>query len=189
MSKTFSTEGIVLKRINYADADRIVTIYTKNNGKVTAIAKGARKTSSRKKGGLEPGTHSVFHFAKSKGMPIVTQTSIINGFSHTQADLTSITQTFQILEIIDLLTVDGEPNQEVYNALLDSLGIMESNGTRKQQLIHNIKIILEALGFGPPQNFNELDIKHYIEDLADRKLKSKNFLTIAQKLRTIDKDN
>ena len=182
MAKTFNSEGIVLKRINYADADRIVTIYTKKFGKVVAIAKGARKTNSRKKGGLEPGTLSDFHFVNGKGMYIVTQTSIINGFSHTQKNLTSITQTFQLLEIIDLLTAEEEPNESVYLTLLESLNIMETNGAKRQKLIENIKSILNSLGFGPPENFNEIDIKHYIEDLADKKLKSKTFLTTADKL-------
>jgi DNA repair protein RecO (recombination protein O) len=183
MSQSFNSEGIVLKRINYSDADRIVTIYTKKFGKVVAMAKGIRKTSSRKKGGLEPGTLSLCHFVRGRGMLLVTQTSIINSFSNSQIDLVSITQTFQILEIIDILTAEEEPNEVVYQALLDSLSIMESNGSKKEKLIINIKIILEALGFGPPKNFNELDIKHYIEDLTDRKLKSKNFLTTTQKLR------
>ena len=182
MSKSFNSEGIVLKRINYSDADRIVTIYTKKFGKVVAMAKGVRKTSSRKKGGLEPGTLSLCHFVRGRGMLLVTQTSIINSFSNSQSDLVSITQTFQILEIIDALTVEEEPNHVVYNTLLESLSIMESNGSKKTRLLENIKTILNALGFGPPENFNELDIKHYIEDLADKKLKSKNFLTTTQKL-------
>lgn len=182
MSKSFNSEGIVLKRINYSDADRIVTIYTKKFGKVVAMAKGVRKTSSRKKGGLEPGTLSLCHFVRGRGMLLVTQTSIINSFSNSQSNLTSITQTFQILEIIDALTAEEESNDIVYSTLLESLNIMETNGTKKDKILENIKIILNALGFGPPENFNELDIKHYIEDLADKKLKSKNFLTTAQKL-------
>ncbi|MFC1653821.1 DNA repair protein RecO [Patescibacteria group bacterium] len=177
MSRSFNSEGIVLKRINYGDADRIVTFYTKKFGKITAIAKGSRKLSSRKKGGMEPGTESKCLYIRSKGMPIVTQSQVLSSFSKAQEDLTSVTQVFQVLEIIDLLTVDEEPNINTYNLLKNSLNLMQHNGSKKEKLIENIKKILESLGFGPPENFNELDIKHYIEDLASKKLKTKKFLT------------
>ena len=58
----YKTEGIVLKSMEYQEADKIVTIFTKDYGKITAIAKGVRKTKSKFGSSLEILTHSVFLF-------------------------------------------------------------------------------------------------------------------------------
>lgn len=176
MAKTFSTEGVVLKRINFSEADRIVTIFTKDFGKITGLAKGVRKTSSRKKGGLEPATHSRCLFIERKGMPLITQTHIMNSFSGNQANLVVVTQTFQMLEIVDALTVDGEENGQLYLLLIDILKKI-SQGMGRQEQVDGIKSIVAALGYGPPTNFEEYDLKEYIQELSNKNLKTKQFLT------------
>ena len=56
----YKTEGIVLKSTEFKEADKIVTIYTKNYGKISAIAKGVRKIKSKFESSLEILTHSIF---------------------------------------------------------------------------------------------------------------------------------
>jgi DNA repair protein RecO (recombination protein O) len=51
--RQISTEGIILKRINFSEADRILTVLTSNNGQVSMLAKGVRKSKSKLAGGLE----------------------------------------------------------------------------------------------------------------------------------------
>ncbi|OGV92972.1 DNA repair protein RecO [Microgenomates group bacterium RIFCSPLOWO2_01_FULL_47_10] len=176
---SFSSPGIILKRRNFGEADRIVTIYTQKFGKLTVMAKGARKTASKKKGGLEAGTHSTCYFIQGKGMPLITQTQIIDSFPENQSSLVAMTQVLQILEIVDKLTVEESPNEAVFNSLLHSLHLISRPGFVKAELIGNIRTILTVLGFGPPANFNENDLKAYIEDLSNTTLKSKEFLTTA----------
>jgi len=53
MSRSYKAEGIILKRINFSEADKILTIFTKRHGKVRAIAKGVRRLTSRKAGSVE----------------------------------------------------------------------------------------------------------------------------------------
>ena len=53
MRRTYKTEGIILKRINFGEADRILTSYTKHFGKISLLAKGVRKITSRKGGNIE----------------------------------------------------------------------------------------------------------------------------------------
>lgn len=175
--RTFTSEGIVLKRRNFSEADRLVTIFTKRYGKLTALAKGVRKLSSRKKGALEPATLSQCFFASGKSLPLITQTNIINNFSQARTNLTRLTQTFQILEIVDNLTAEGEEQEDVYQLIIDSLKLLEKNGTKKQALLSQIIKLVQVLGFGPPANFDESNLKNYIEELSNRRLKSKSFLT------------
>lgn len=176
MTKSFSSDGIILKRMNYGEADRIVTIYTKDFGKITAMAKSSRKTASRKKGGLEPGTESRCFFVQGKGMPLITQTNIMTSHSSSQQSLVLMTQTFQILEIVDALTIDDGENYAVYGLLKNTLAQI-ANGITRDSLLENIGSIVSALGFGPPPAFTEYDLKEYIEDLSNKSLKTKAFLT------------
>jgi len=177
MAKTFSSEGVVLKRRNYGEADRMVTIYTRSQGKVTAMAKGVRKMASKKKGGLEPGMVSKCFFAETRGMPILTQVEIVDNYSGSNDNLTNMTQTFQILEVVDNLTPDNQANEEVYDLLVGTLKLLKVNGSKKEKLLDNIRSIIKSLGFGPPDNLDELGLKDYIENVAERRLKSKKFLT------------
>lgn len=177
MAKTYSSEGIVLKRRNFSEADRLVTIYTKEQGKITAIAKGVRKPTSRKKGALEPGTLGRYFFARGKSLDILTQTEVINSFTQAKTDLTSTTQTLQLLEIADTLTPDNEANRALFNSLLQGMHTLAGPGAKKTQLLLHITAIINSLGFGPPDDLTEAGLKQYIEELANRKLKSKKFLT------------
>lgn len=176
MIRSFSSDGVILKRLNYGEADRIVTIYTKDFGKITAMAKGVRKTVSRKKGGLEPGTISKCFFINGKGMPLITQASIITSHQKNQQNLVLVTQTLQMLEIVDALTIDDGENYRVYSLLTEALSNI-ANGISRQDLLASISDVVAALGFGPPASFTEYDLKEYIEDLTSKSLKTKLFLT------------
>ena len=177
MSISYSTPAIVLKRKNYREADRIVTLYTKDLGKITVLAKGVRKTSSRNKGGLEPGTKSQCQLIKGKTFLIVAQVKILHSFVKGKLSLPRLTQTFQLLEIIDNLTAEDEANPELYEILTESLCRLEENGLKRSEMIGYISKILFVLGFGPPDNLNESALKNYIEELANKNLKTKDFLT------------
>ena len=80
MHHSFKTEGIILKRMNYGEADRILTIYTLHHGKIRAMAKGVRKLQSRKAGSLELFNHSVLFLIKGKNLDLVTEAQTIDLF-------------------------------------------------------------------------------------------------------------
>ena len=177
MSQSFKCEAIVLKRMNYAEADRIVTFFTLEKGKLTAIAKGVRKLTSKKKSSLEPATQGQYFFVKGKTWHILTQTQIINSHSQSRANLTRLTQTYQILEIIDLLSADEQDNPDVYQILVETLDNLDQDGQKKAYLISQINLILQAMGFASQKPLTENNLKDYIESIAERNLKSKAYLT------------
>ena len=69
----YSTEAITLRRTDFGEADRILTLFTPTYGKVHAIAKGARRTTSRLAGHLEPFTRTQLLLASGRDLDIVTQ--------------------------------------------------------------------------------------------------------------------
>jgi DNA repair protein RecO (recombination protein O) len=71
--RSFRVTAIVLRHSDWGEADRLLTLFTREMGKLRAVAKGARKMRSRKAGHLEPFTHVKLQVAKGRDLPIVTQ--------------------------------------------------------------------------------------------------------------------
>jgi len=78
--RLYRTSAIVLKRQDFGEADRILTLFTPERGKLRVIAKGVRKTTSRKSGHVELFTYSNLLIAKGRNLDIVTQAEMIRPF-------------------------------------------------------------------------------------------------------------
>ena len=180
---TYKTEGVILKRLNYGEADRILTIYTKYRGKIRAIAKGVRKITSRKGGNVELFNHCVLFLAEGRNLDIVTEAQVVNSFSRLSDDLEKTAAAFYLVELVDQLTPDGQVNRQVFNLLVGVLSELKTclparQGRRAEELgaiTRSFEIeLLKLLGFWS----DAVDIKNvkgYIEEIIERKLKSLDF--------------
>src|SRR2546423_9635633 len=83
----YKEQGVVLRRIKLAEADRIVTIMTQGSGKVRAVAKGVRKTHSRFGARLEPFTHVSLLLYRGKNLDTITQAEILSPFTTARSRL------------------------------------------------------------------------------------------------------
>jgi len=143
-----------------------LTIYTKHYGKIKAIAKGVRKITSRKGGNLELFNHCVLFLAEGKNLDIVTEAQVINSFSHLRSDLGKTADAFYIVELVDKLTPEGQGNRAVFDLLIDALRNLD---------IRSFEIdLLRVLGFWSDK-VDRRDIKGYIEEIIEKKLKSSEF--------------
>src|SRR5258706_6458598 len=86
-SRVYTTEAIVLRRTDFGEADRILTLFTPSYGKVRAIAKGARRTTSRLAGHLEPFTRTQLLLATGRELDIVAQAEARERLDMLRADL------------------------------------------------------------------------------------------------------
>jgi len=125
--KSFSDQAIVIKRHNYAEADRIVTLFTLRRGKIAAIAKGVRKSISRKAPHIEPFSHTKLFFANTRGMPLITQAETLNSFPHIRDNLQSTRLAFHIIEVIDKLFPEEQSQPEVFKAIIKALTFLDSS--------------------------------------------------------------
>lgn len=170
-----------MKRTNFGEADKIVTVFSKHYGKITLLAKGVRRLSSRKRGDLEVFNQIVFFADKGRNFDIVTETSLLNSFSEWRKDLSKVTAAYQICEMADKLTAERSEQEEIYNLLfayLKKLSLTEKRNL--PQLVNSFGIdLLRDLGFLPknkdfPLSFN---VTAYIENIIEKELKSKKFLS------------
>lgn len=119
--RTFGGEGIILKRSDFGEADRLITVLMQQHGKIKAIAKGARKPQSRKTGHIELFMRSKLFFAVGKDLNILTQAEMVEAYRALRDDLVRTTFAAYAVEMLDRFTVEGEPQAETYNLLSDAL--------------------------------------------------------------------
>ncbi len=175
--RTFKTEGIILKRTNYGEADRILTLYTKNYGKIKAIAKGIRKINSRKAGSLELFNHAVVFLTKGKNFDLITEAQAINLFKSWRKNLIKVGVAYYFCELVDKLTPEGQENQRVFEILRDFLGKINENSL--SFLVRSFEEkLLNELGFGIPKVWQEVEgsLKNYIETIVEKKINSPKIL-------------
>src|SRR3990167_232676 len=92
--RNYTSEGIVLARKNYGEADRIIVIYSKHFGKLRLLAKGVRRPKSRKRGHIEVFSRLKFQVSRGKGMDLITEAEIIQNFSEIRKSLKKVTVAF-----------------------------------------------------------------------------------------------
>jgi len=119
--KVYKTEAIVLRRTNLGEADRILTLFTPNEGKIRAIAKGVRRPTSKLGGHVELLTHCSLMLARGRDLDIVTQGQIIDSFSPLRGDLWRISCALYLAELVDAFAAENVENRPVFTLLLDAL--------------------------------------------------------------------
>ena len=145
--------GVILRHARWGEADRLLTVFTKELGKVRAVAKGVRKTRSRKAGHLEPFMHSALQLAQGRDLWIVTQAESLDDFISLREDLQKTGYAAYIIELLDRFTYEDGPNFSVYQLLLESLKRLDGDDPIFV-LIHYYEIrLLDMMGYRP-QLFN-----------------------------------
>jgi len=148
MRTSFSSEGLVIKRKNVGEADKIVTIFSKNQGKISVLAKGVRKVSSRRAGNLEL-LHQIKFFASGNGkLPVITEAATLTSFKKVKTDLRKLGLAYLLLELIDQFLPEGQENTTLYNQLILFLeGINQSESFEKDKVLvasFQIKLLRET---------------------------------------------
>ncbi|HVT63393.1 MAG TPA: DNA repair protein RecO, partial [Legionellaceae bacterium] len=147
--RVYKTEGIVLKRKNIGEADRLLTIFTKDNGKITIKAAGVRKITSRRASHIEPLNKVVISLHKGKGTPVLTEATTLHNHEAIKSNLKKVGLAYHICEIVDGLCAEGAENNGVYQ-LLESILVDIEEGKNIVQRMYDFEMeLLHLLGFYP----------------------------------------
>jgi len=117
---SIKVEAVVLRHSDYGEADRLLTLYSREQGKLRAIAKGVRKMQSRKAGHLEPFTQVALMLAKGHDMWIVTQAEAIEPLQPLREDLTRIGYAGYVVELLDRFTYEEARTGRSINCCRDT---------------------------------------------------------------------
>jgi DNA repair protein RecO (recombination protein O) len=147
--RSFRVEAVVLRHSDWGEADRLVGLFTRELGKVRAIAKGVRKLRSRKAGHLEPFTRTSLLMARGRDMFIITQAETLKAYMPLREDLLLVGYASYIIELLDRFTYEEGENRSLYRLLVDTLGRL-STQPNPALVVHYYEIrLLDLLGFRP----------------------------------------
>jgi DNA repair protein RecO (recombination protein O) len=148
--RSFRLEAVVLRHSDWGEADRLLTLFTRQRGKVRAIAKGARKVRSRKAGHLEPFTRVTLQLARGRDLLIVTQAETIDAYQPLREDLLRTGYAAYVVELLDRFTYEEESeNQAIFRLLTETLSRVASEPDPWLAIRYYEMRLLDHLGFRP----------------------------------------
>ena len=148
--RSFRVEAVVLRHHDYGEADRLLTLYTRQLGKTRVLAKGARKIASRKAGHIEPFTQVKLQLARGRDMLLVTQADTVDAYLPLRENLILTSQASYVLELLDRFTyVDDTENPSTFRLLTDTLTRLASNDDPWLVIRYYEMRLLDYLGFRP----------------------------------------
>ena len=119
--RLFSTPAIVMRRADYGEADRLLTLLTPERGKMRVLAKGARKITSRKAGHIELFTETQVLLAKGRTFDIVTQAELIESHRALREDVSRGGQAHYFCELAEQFAPEDSDASALYDLLADGL--------------------------------------------------------------------
>jgi DNA repair protein RecO (recombination protein O) len=152
MSGPLKTEAIVLRSMRYGEADRILHLYTPHRGRISAIAKGVRKTRSRFGGRLEPffRLRLVLHEGRSD-LLTVTSAETVEGFPRLREGGPTLDAAARACDALNRLFGEAESSEPVFHLLCNELALLEADpmhAGHANQLAFRLKLLVAA-GIAP----------------------------------------
>ncbi len=146
---TYQTTGIILGRTNFGEADRIIRMLTRDRGKVSAMAKGVRKTTSRAGGHLEPLGEVSLTLATGRNLDIITSARLLWYPHQLTSDYQRLGLALAMTTAIDRLVEPGHAQPALYALLAESLHTVEETAARPLTELWFKLRLLTSLGYRP----------------------------------------
>lgn len=148
-TRQYRVSSLVIRQRNLGEADRIVTLYTRERGKLSAVAKSARRTQSRLAGGLQLFCHAQVQLAAGRSLEIATQVQPADLFYHLRDDVRAYSHACYAAELLDALVDEGAPDPPLFELLLETFRGLDGGGD-PPTLIRGFELkLLARLGYGP----------------------------------------
>jgi DNA repair protein RecO (recombination protein O) len=147
--RTYRVDAIVLRRIDFGEADRVLVLFTRDRGKLPVVAKGVRRMSSRMAGHLELFTHSELMLAKGANLDVVTQAETRNAFRPLREELTRTSTAYYVAELVDALTEESLEQPELFDLLTATFRAIGTTDDPRLVAAHFTLRLLDVAGFRP----------------------------------------
>ena len=145
----YKAEAIVLRRRVLGEADRVLTLFTREHGKLAALARGVRKTTSKRSGVLEPFSHVRLLLARGRGaLDVLAQVEVVQGMAPLRADLRRFGQAALVAELLEAAVPEREPHPELFRLLAEALQLLRDEEEAPAALWFTLHLI-SLVGFQP----------------------------------------
>ena len=147
--RTYNTHGVVLKQMPLGEADRLLTLYTPDKGKLRAVARGVRRTKSKLAGHVEPLVHVRVSVAEGKTLDVIAEAETVRSFRSLRENLQQISRAVYLTDLVERFSAEQSPNEEVFDLLLGAFVELESDRAPGQLMRYFEVQLLARSGFGP----------------------------------------
>jgi DNA repair protein RecO (recombination protein O) len=166
--RLIKVKGIVIREVAYKDNDKIITILTDSLGKVSAIAKGAKKTNSQFLASSQFLVYSEFVLYQNTGYFYLNSASVINTFYNLRIDFDKLQLVFEMTKLINSVTDENQDCEKVLKLFLNTIYVLDKYDKDRKQIVNAFKIKLFALlGFAPRQDKCSNCLKPLLEDSGE----------------------
>ena len=144
------TKGIIIKEFNTGEADKIVTIFTKSNGKISASARGARRPRSKLVAGTQFLCYSDFVLFKGRDMYSINSCEVIEPFYEIRNDIVRLTYSAHIVDIINDIVQENQPSSRALQLFLNTLHMLAKTNKNPELVTRIFELrLLSILGYAP----------------------------------------
>lgn len=147
--RIYKIQGVILRRKDLGEADRILTIFTKERGKIRVVAKGVKKPTSRKAGFVELFTHISAVIASGSSLDILSQVDAVESYARLRGDLEMTIIASHFCELVDAFASDEDENTPLFQLLVSSLGYLETTDDIRLITRYFELHLLRLAGFQP----------------------------------------
>lgn len=145
-----NTQGIVLKAIRYEENDVILTLFTRKLGKVSVLAKGAKKNKSALLSSSQLFSYSNYTLRKQGNMYRVSQSDIIKSFYDISYDIEAFSYATYITKLVEVSTLENQTNNRLFILLAQTLYLYTQENVDKKFITHAFELkFLDYIGFKP----------------------------------------
>lgn len=147
-----STEAVVLRARKFRDTSKIVVLYTREFGKLSVVAKGARDRKSKFGASLEPMSHVsvVFYKKEQRDLHLLSKCELVQSLRHVGDDMDRMAAAMGIIELVEAVAHDEERNEPLFALLVQSLEAVNGATKNAQNALYFFEMRLsEILGFAP----------------------------------------
>ncbi len=148
-SRLYRREAIVIKRQDFGEADKVITVYTPTDGKLRLLAKGVRKTTSRLGGNVELFVRANLLIARGRNLDIVTQAQTLDAFPALRDDPVRVPHAYYCAELLERLTEERQENYPAWELLVVTLGRLGSARSPELARLYFALHLLSHLGYRP----------------------------------------
>lgn len=179
-NRVYSTHAIVLKRRNVGEADRVVTIFSKEYGRMRVIAKGVRRVHSRRAAHLEVFSHTLLVLHRGKTWDSISEAAPKHAFSALRQSLLRVSHAYYLCELVDALLPERQEHRDVYTLLLGALtALNDIEGNDPVEVSEQFALeLLRILGYlARDRTIPSGQIVPYIERIIEKHIRSHRLLT------------
>jgi DNA repair protein RecO (recombination protein O) len=145
----YKSRCIILKSRDLRDSDQLVTMFSEQAGKVTAVARGVKKNRSSLRACVQPFCHSWLFFSQGRELDLVTQGRIIDFYGNTREDLERMLNAVYLMELLDKSLMEKVPLPGLYAELIQVLDIINQEGISSLLVRYFESRLLVYLGYRP----------------------------------------